>query len=169
MPELLGERVRLRDPTADDLEALVAFFADPAIAAWWRMEREEIVTDVIDRADPDTTVYVIEVDGEVAGVIQSYEETDEEYRHAGMDISVAPHLHGTGVAVDALRTLARHLIEHDGHHRLVIDPAAHNGRAIACYRKVGFQPVGLMRRYERGADGTWHDGLLMDMLADELQ
>jgi aminoglycoside 6'-N-acetyltransferase len=25
-----------------------------------------------------------------------------------------------------------------------------------------------MRSYERGADGTWHDGLLMDLLAAEL-
>jgi len=25
-----------------------------------------------------------------------------------------------------------------------------------------------MRRYERGVDGTYHDGLLMDLLADEL-
>jgi aminoglycoside 6'-N-acetyltransferase len=28
--------------------------------------------------------------------------------------------------------------------------------------------VGIMRQYERGPDGTWHDGLLMDLLADEL-
>jgi aminoglycoside 6'-N-acetyltransferase len=26
-----------------------------------------------------------------------------------------------------------------------------------------------MRQYERGPDGTWHDGLLMDMLAGELR
>jgi aminoglycoside 6'-N-acetyltransferase len=25
-----------------------------------------------------------------------------------------------------------------------------------------------MRQYERGPDGTWHDGLLMDLLAEEL-
>jgi aminoglycoside 6'-N-acetyltransferase len=25
----------------------------------------------------------------------------------------------------------------------------------------------VMRRYERGSDGTWHDGLLMDLLAEE--
>jgi len=25
-----------------------------------------------------------------------------------------------------------------------------------------------MRRYERGPDGTWHDGLLMDLLREEL-
>jgi aminoglycoside 6'-N-acetyltransferase len=28
--------------------------------------------------------------------------------------------------------------------------------------------VGVMRQYERGADGSWHDGLLMDLLAAEL-
>jgi hypothetical protein len=25
-----------------------------------------------------------------------------------------------------------------------------------------------MRQYELGLDGAWHDGLLMDLLADEL-
>jgi aminoglycoside 6'-N-acetyltransferase len=28
--------------------------------------------------------------------------------------------------------------------------------------------VGVMRQYERQADGRWHDGLLMDLLRDEL-
>ncbi len=51
----------------------------------------------------------------------------------------------------------------------VIDPAADNQPAIRCYTAVGFRPVGIMRRYERNADGSgWHDGLLMDLLADEL-
>jgi RimJ/RimL family protein N-acetyltransferase len=34
--------------------------------------------------------------------------------------------------------------------------------------KAGFKPVGVMRRYERLPGGEWHDGLLMDLLADEL-
>jgi aminoglycoside 6'-N-acetyltransferase len=67
-----------------------------------------------------------------------------------------------------VRTLARHLFEDVGHHRLVIDPAADNAAAIACYAKVGFRTVGVMRRYELGSDGTWHDGLLMELMADEL-
>ena len=33
---------------------------------------------------------------------------------------------------------------------------------------VGFRPVGVLRRYEGDLDGSWHDGLLMDLLADEL-
>jgi aminoglycoside 6'-N-acetyltransferase len=77
-------------------------------------------------------------------------------------------VHGRGLGTDAVRTLARHLIDDCGHHRLVTDPAADNQAAIRCYTKVGFCPVGIMRRYERGPDGTWHDGMLMDLLADEL-
>ena len=41
--------------------------------------------------------------------------------------------------------------------------------AIRCYTKAGFRPVGVMRAYERGPDGRFHDGLLMDMLAAELR
>ncbi len=40
--------------------------------------------------------------------------------------------------------------------------------AIACYAKVGFRPVGLMRQYGRDRHGRWHDGLLLDLLAVEL-
>jgi aminoglycoside 6'-N-acetyltransferase len=64
--------------------------------------------------------------------------------------------------------MADHLIRERGHHRLVIDPAADNTAAIRCYSAVGFRPVGIVRQYERGPDGKWHDGLLMDLLADEL-
>ncbi len=31
-----------------------------------------------------------------------------------------------------------------------------------------FRPVGVMRQYERSPDGSWRDGLLMELLADEL-
>jgi aminoglycoside 6'-N-acetyltransferase len=54
------------------------------------------------------------------------------------------------------------------HHRISIDPAADNNAAIRCYTKVGFQPVGILRHYERGPEGDWHDALLMDLLAEDL-
>ena len=89
------------------------------------------------------------------------------YRHAGLDLYVDPAFHGRGYGTDAVATLVAYLIDVVGHQRLVIDPAADNAAAIACYSKVGFKPVGLMRRYERAVDGSFHDGLLMDLLADE--
>jgi len=29
--------------------------------------------------------------------------------------------------------------------------------------------VGVLRRYERGAGGDWHDGLLLDLLPEDLR
>ena len=42
------------------------------------------------------------------------------------------------------------------------------GAAGPAGAKVGFRPVGRLRLYQRMADGTWADALLMEMLADEL-
>ncbi|MGH3974999.1 MAG: GNAT family N-acetyltransferase, partial [Pseudonocardiaceae bacterium] len=103
------------------------------------------------------------------GLVQYGEEEEPAYRHASIDIFLDPRVHGRGLGRDAVHTLARYLVRDRKHHRLVIDPAADNEPAIRCYAAVGFRPVGVMRRYERDADGTgWHDGLLMDLLAEEL-
>lgn len=120
-------------------------------------------------ADEDTLVLVIEVDGKVAGSIQAAEESDPDYRHAGLDLFLATASQGAGLGTDAIRTLARYLFEERGHHRLTIDPSAANERAIRAYERVGFRRVGVMRRYERGPDGTFHDGLLLDLLRGELR
>lgn len=115
------------------------------------------------------THYLIEVGDETVGMIQSFEETDEMYQYASIDIAVRSAWQGQGIGPESIRTLARHLLDDRGYHRLTIDPAAHNAKAIKAYERVGFKPVGVMRKYERGPDGSWHDGLLMDMLADELR
>ena len=104
----------------------------------------------------------------MVGSIQFAEEDDGDYRSAGIDLFLATDAQGHGLGPDAIRTVARYLFEERGHHRLTIDPSAANERAISAYTRVGFRPVGVMRKYERGPDGTWHDGLLMDLLADEL-
>lgn len=112
--------------------------------------------------------FAIIFDGQVRGAVQYGEETTPMYRHASIDIFVDPAVHRRGIGRDAIRTVARHLIVDRGHHRIVIDPAADNTAAIRCYESVGFRPVGIMRKYEHDVDGEgWHDGLLMDLLADE--
>ena len=140
--------------------------AHPEVARWWPNETLEHVRATIESGTEHS--FVVELDGRAVGVIQYWEEADPEYRHAGIDVALHPDVHERGLGTDAVRALARHLIRDRGHHRLTIDPAAANARAIRCYEKVGFRPVGVMRRYERGGDGTWHDGLLMDLLAEDL-
>jgi aminoglycoside 6'-N-acetyltransferase len=165
---LKGERVTLRPVRETDAERFDEILREPAVSRWWgehdaRRVREELIEP------EDVVVYAIEADGEVIGSIQYYEETTPDYRHANVDLFVTTARQGQGLGPEAIRLLARYLFEERGHHRLTIDPAAENERAIRAYQRVGFRPVGVMREYERGADGTWHDGLLMDLLARELQ
>jgi aminoglycoside 6'-N-acetyltransferase len=123
--------------------------------------------DVSLRGGDGEPLLVIQVEGVIAGGVYYHEETEPDYRHAGVDIFLGEALQGRGLGRETLNLLIRWLIDERGHHRITIDPAAHNERAIRCYVAVGFRRVGLMRKYERGRDGTWHDGLLMYLLAEE--
>ena len=169
VPTLDGERVRLRPLVESDREALLGVLRDPSVVEVWDTRGAEDSADELIAGDEDWTVWAVEVDGRFAGSIQAAEEEDADYRHAGIDIFLSSAFQGQGYGTDAVRTLARYLLEVRGHHRLTIDPATSNTRAIRSYEKVGFKPVGVMRQYERGVARTFHDGLLMDLLAGELQ
>ncbi|WIV57360.1 GNAT family N-acetyltransferase [Amycolatopsis nalaikhensis] len=165
MTTIHGDRVLLRPIAETDRARVREILGTPEVARWWGEPDRE--TEGLFAVEEGFASYVIELDGVAVGVIQSSEELDPLYRHAGIDIGVHPDFHGRGLGTDALRTLARHLFAR-GHHRLTIDPAAANEAAIRVYTKVGFRPVGVLRDYERAPDGTWHDGLLMDLLVGEL-
>jgi aminoglycoside 6'-N-acetyltransferase len=167
VPVLHAQRVTLRPLTDEDVERLVAIVAAPGVREWWGMpdppERERV------GLRNDGAAFAVEVEADLAGWIGFNEELEPDYRHAALDIALAPPYQDRGLGPEALRTAIGWLAEERGHHRFTIDPALENERAIRAYAKVGFSPVGIMRRSERGADGEWHDALLMDLLADELR
>lgn len=164
-PVLRGDGLLLRPVEGPDAPALMAILRSPEVARWWG----NAGVDWLLGEDPQTVQFVIEVAGAVAGMVQFSEETDPMYRHAGVDIFLDPALHHRGLGREAIRTLAVYLFRVRGHHRLVIDPAAQNHRAISTYAAVGFRTVGVLREYERNHDDTgWHDGVLMELLVSEL-
>ena len=169
-PVLRGQAVVLRPIVAGDRDALAAILAEPSVARWWGPARDDVsvVDDWLD-ADADTTQWVIEVDGAVAGSLQASEEPDPDYRYASLDLFLSTGYQDRGLGTDAIRTAAHYLFEVRGHQRLTLDPSAANERAIRAYQRVGFRPVGVMRDSERGPDGTFHDGLLLDLLRAELR
>jgi aminoglycoside 6'-N-acetyltransferase len=142
---------------------LVRIRRTPEVFARWGEIDEGFPFD-----DPDAVVFAVLVEDRVRGLVQYSEEATPMYRHAGIDLFLDPEIHNHGIGREVVRRVAEHLVHERGHHRLVIDPAADNEAAIRCYAAVGFRRVGVMREYERGPDGTWHDGLLMDLLAGEL-
>jgi aminoglycoside 6'-N-acetyltransferase len=164
--ELRGDRVRLIPVKPEDVPRLRGILETPEVRLRWR---DEASSPGWPFDEDSATRFTVLLDGQVRGMVQYGEEDDPDYRHASIDIFLDPAIHGCGVGRDAVATLARHLVRDLGHHRIVIDPAADNEPAIRCYAAVGFRPVGIMRQYERDADGAgWHDGLLMELLAEQL-
>jgi aminoglycoside 6'-N-acetyltransferase len=156
---LRTNRLLLRPLRESDVEPLLEMVND---SEWWGESSDE------EDLRCDGKAFAIEVDGELAGWLGFDEENDPDYRFASLDITLAPAYTDKGLGSEALRAVVDWLVRERGHHRFTIDPAAHNHRAIRAYEKVGFRPVGRLRKYERGRDGSWHDGLLMDLLAEDL-
>ena len=87
--------------------------------------------------------------------------------------AVSPAHRGRGIATSALQALTSFAWTIPALYRVELYIEPWNTSSIrvaeaAAYRRVGFQPVGVLRRYERGPDGGWHDGLLMDLLPEDL-
>lgn len=166
LPVLRGERLTLRPLSEADLDRLVVLLADPSVRRWWgTVEGPDRLREDLRH---DGCAFAIDVDGAAVGWLGVCEEDTPDYRHAALDVALGSEWQDRGLGSEALRTVIRWLIVERGHHRFTIDPAVANERAVRAYAAVGFRAVGVLRRYERGPDGTWEDGLLMDLLAEEL-
>jgi aminoglycoside 6'-N-acetyltransferase len=168
--ELNGDGIVLVRLRPEHIEPLAAMIAEPSVVRWWSDPPTWIQKRLIE-PEPDVLGFAILAlpDRTVIGYLQAWEDADSEFRHAGLDLFLGTASQGRGHGPDAIRTAARWLIEERGHHRITIDPALANERAIQAYEKVGFRRVGVLRKYQLHGDGRWHDGLLMDLLAEELR
>jgi aminoglycoside 6'-N-acetyltransferase len=166
LPTIDGDRLRLRPLGPEDLDRLAQIVEAPGVSEWWSPpDTPEAVRDDLRN---DGAAFGIEVEGTLVGWLAFNDDTDRDWQALGLDIFLAPTHQGRGLGPEALRTVIRWLVTQRGRQRFTIDPAVNNERAISAYATVGFRAVGVMRQVERGADGSWHDNLLMDLLAGEL-
>ena len=166
--ELRGDRVVLRPLAEGDVARIVELGADPEVARWWRgLTHEHVLREGARRGrgrrrlrdrrrrrgrrdDPVLR-------GDRRGVPL-----------AGIDLFLGAPFHGRGLGTDAVRTMARHLIDDRGHHRLDDRPGRAQRARDPLLREGRLPPVGIMREYWLDPDGIWRDGLLLDLLACEL-
>ena len=164
-PELTGPKLRLIPVAPEHHARLRELHLSEEVRRWWQDPDDDWPEPA---SDPETIGYAALLDREVVGYVEWWASLDEQFHHAGVDLFLAPELHGQGLGAEMARTVCAHLIDDHGFHRLVIDPEAENAAAIACYEKIGFKPVGVMRKAFRDRHGNLKDDLLMDMLAEEL-
>ncbi|WP_114390031.1 GNAT family N-acetyltransferase [Notoacmeibacter marinus] len=149
--------IAFRPARAEDLPILAAWLARPHWREWWGASEDELsmIRDMIEGRDP-AEPYLIEMDGEPVGYIQSWRVADildsglgEDHpwlsslppEAVGIDLSLADSgTLGKGLGSTVVKRFVRRLYA-KGHRIIVIDPAANNHRAIGAYRKAGFVAV----------------------------
>lgn len=159
----MDSEITLTLTVEEDAPALRALHAAPEVAQWWELPDPGFPM----QDEPQATRYTIRDGDEIAGLIQYAEENEPKYRSASVDIFLGPAFHGRGIGTRAIRMVLDILVGERGHHRVTIDPAAHNHAAIRCYERAGFRRVGILRLAERDSAGNgWHDALMMELVVD---
>lgn len=133
---LRGELTEVRPATEDDVELLVAWHADPEVARYWDDETFTPEQMCARLARPDVDAYIVEAGGRPIGYLQAWREGEG----GGLDMFLAPGERGRGYGPDAARALAKALREL-GWTRVTVDPYVWNERAIAAWKRAGFEPV----------------------------
>jgi RimJ/RimL family protein N-acetyltransferase len=156
-----GNRIELLDPTitvsfrpltVDDLDLLVEWFADPVVAAWWNQpaEIESVTAKYLPRiegtGDP-TLMWIAEIDGEPAGLLQSYRHADYTDHDAavgysdavGIDYLIGAAHRSRGLGGRALRAFAEFALDqHNDCVSCVATPALGNLASCGALERAGF-------------------------------
>lgn len=148
-------RVAFRRLTADDLPQLCTWFAEPAVARWWNMPATlDAVTEKyaprIAGIEP-TRMWIVEVDGVRAGLLQSYWHRDYPAHDAslgiadavGIDYLIGGSHRGRGFASRVLGDfVAFVLLEYPEASVVVATPAQANAASWRALERAGFVRVG---------------------------
>jgi aminoglycoside 6'-N-acetyltransferase len=163
---LTTARLFIRPLREDDLAALDAILREPEVARYWTSAARDLFA-----GGRETTVLAVTLRDslEVVGAVQLDEPSDDDYPSAGVDLFLATRAQGQGLGQETLGAVVAHLFDVRKRHRITIDPLASNARAVRCYERAGFRHVGVMRRYQKMPDGRFEDGLLMELLADDVR
>lgn len=161
---------RARDDDLDFVAALVTHDdVQPFLGAGRPNDRESIRDDIRRSHDEPETfgVFVIEVDGERAGIMR-FSSRGGPNRIADLGgLAVHPGFRGRKVADEAARLFQRHLFHDLGFHRLQLEIYGFNDRALAHAERSGFVLEGRKRRaYLR--HGEWVDGVIYGLTVEDV-
>jgi RimJ/RimL family protein N-acetyltransferase len=166
--------VSLRRARPDDADWLAALMSgedtEPFLSPRRAFDRAAVLEE-IERSEREPETFgrfIVEVDGERAGVM-GFEEGSSTHRIAHLGgLAVHPDFRGRRIADEGARLLQRHLFDELGYHRLELACYGYNERAIRHAERAGFVREGVKRRaYLR--HGEWQDAVLFGLLREDLE
>jgi ribosomal-protein-alanine N-acetyltransferase len=174
LPLLAARLVMLREPTTQDLGALVDLLSGPDAT---RFGIEDPVTEVgvqqlieraaRERATGQSFTYAITPGTARApvGLIQ-IRRLDPAFEVGEWECTVAPAARGTGVFVEAVRLAGSFAFDSVGTRRLETRVLLQNGRGNTALRKLGAVQEGILRRSIR-RNGEYVDQVLWSLLKED--
>jgi RimJ/RimL family protein N-acetyltransferase len=171
---LEGDGFALRRASADDVDFMLTLAThedvEPFMAAVSARDRGALAAEV-ERAEADPDHYgrfVVEVGGVPAGLM-AFEVRNRRSRIAHLyALMLHPDFRGRGLADEAARLLARHLIFDLGYHRLELECYGFNERAIRHAERSGYVREGVRRKAYR-RHGEWVDGVMFGLVREDLE
>jgi len=170
-------RLLLRPHTVDDVEPLLAYYADPEVARyipwepWSRRDAEERVRQRITRTgivDASSALgLVVEREARVIGDVVLW-PADETLSRGEVGWAFHPATTGKGFATEAARALFEVAFEHYGMHRLVAQVDARNVASARLCERLGMTKEAHLRK-DQWAKGEWTDNVIYGLLAEEWQ
>ena len=171
-PVLGHDDLRLRAPVAADIDArlelgshfeiLRMFGATEAPQAYTRA----MAQDWVDAQLNEPHAYVIEQAGRLVGALRLHSIAPHDKRASLAIALLNPSTLGQGIGTRAMSILLDHVFGTLELHRISIRVIDYNDRAIAAYKKLGFQIEGRKREAAQVGDAR-HDDIMMGLLTHE--
>jgi UDP-4-amino-4,6-dideoxy-N-acetyl-beta-L-altrosamine N-acetyltransferase len=154
-----GERVLLRRMSREDAADVVRMRAEPEVQAQLFSagpptieEHLRWLADVEARGDRHEFMIVERASGRSVGTI-GLSHIDQVNRRAEYGVLIGePGARGKGLAAEASRLLLGYAFGTLGLRRVYLHVFARNADALRLYRRVGFQPEGVLRQHVRKGD-----------------
>jgi RimJ/RimL family protein N-acetyltransferase len=179
MPQLIGERIRLRAPAREDIDLFLKWVNDPDVTEDLMLvyplsfaEEEQWYENML-KTPPASHPMVIEVrDDDFEGGYRpigdcQFHNLDWRCRSAEIGIMIGEKAYwNQGYGTETLKRVLRHGFESLNLHRIWLRVYAKNKRGIRAYEKAGFVYEGMLRQahYQHG---RYFDVHLMSVLRGE--
>ncbi len=169
--KMIGERLYLSPMCSEDAETYAAWLNDLEVAKYLMipslMISLEAEQEFISKFQKEPHFAIVLKDGDRlignCGII----DIDNVHRRAEVGIFIGDRAAwGQGYGTEALGLLIDYAFNLLNLRNLMLRVYAPNARAIGCYKKLGFQEMGL-RRQSHFFGGRYVDELYMDLLAEE--
>ena len=177
MPQLIGERIMLREYRAEDIHAIRSWVNDAQTTRYlstrfWppqtEVDSQEFLSRMLQSSHNAYNFVIADLEGNYIGQLDLF-RLDWRLRLGELGMVIARREdRGQGIGQEALGLLQRFAFHTLGLERLELEVHMDNAAALACYRRAGFTLEGV-KRHAFFTDGHFCDIGMMSILRDEYE